>query len=233
MPATALELVESGPLRYLVSTPASTTPNGAPVLCFLHGYDEAAPIAIESALTAHGPLSSTAPPIARERFLIVAPQLTRAGDLGHRSARDVLTIVADVVDRFGGDASRCLLTGFSFGGNGVFDLALAQPGRWRALWSVDPTRIPIDALADTPIWLSIGAAARRLAAWIVPTLDLRPAPKQADHPARPLEDSRLHLDEGLDHVGSAASAYADERIYEWLLVQADRSSADSLRPARS
>ena len=222
MSATPIELVESGPLRYLVSTPASSGPQGAPVLCFLHGYDEAAPMAIERALTMHGPLSTSASRFARERFLIVAPQLTRAGDLWHRSANDVLAIVDEATERFGGDVDRCLLTGFSFGGNGVFDLASAQPGRWRALWSVDPTRVPADALADTPVWLSIGAAARRLTAWFARTLALRPAPKQSSGEVRPPDGTRLHLDEGLDHVGSAASAYSDERIYQWLLVQAER-----------
>jgi hypothetical protein len=36
---------------------------------------------------------------------------------------------------------------------------------------------------------------------------------------------RLWLDEDLDHVGAATSAYADERIYDWLLGK-------SLRPAK-
>ncbi|HYD53774.1 MAG TPA: hypothetical protein VEA99_14150, partial [Gemmatimonadaceae bacterium] len=150
-----IEVVDAGPLRYLVSRPPTSDP--APLLCFLHGYDEAAPLAIERALRLHGPLAPHAAPAARERFLVVAPQLPRAGDLWHRHVEQVEAIV----DALGTsvDSTRRYLTGFSFGGNGVFDLALASPGRWAALWPVDPTRVP-PRDPGAPIWLSVGAAAR-------------------------------------------------------------------------
>ena len=215
MTSRNLEQIESGPLRYLVSVPAATD-SAAPMLCFLHGYDEAAPMPIERALTLHGPLADTAARMARERFLVVAPQLPRGGDIWHRAATHVVTIVGEAARRFGGDPDRWFLTGFSFGGNGVFDLAAAQPGRWRALWAVDPTRVPRTALGDTPLWLSIGAAARGLTPRFIRTLGVAPAaPEHAGSGLTPTA-GRLYVDEGLDHVGSATSAYADERIYEWL-----------------
>src|SRR5699024_234725 len=104
-------------------------------------------------------------------------------------------IVTEVQILGGGDPTRTYLTGFSFGGNGVFDLALAQPGLWAALWPVDPTRPPPqDPLR--PVWLSIGEAARPGRNLFARALNLQPAG------ALPQGD-RLYLDEGQDHVGSA------------------------------
>lgn len=222
MPISTLARVTDGPFDCLVSVPAERAATSA-VLCFLHGYDEAAPMPIERALTLHGPLAPSAAGIARERFLVVAPQLPRGGDIWRRFAGDVRTAVEAAVQRLGGDAARSLpwlLTGFSYGGNGVFDLADAQPGRWRALWAVDPTRVPPTRLGETPLWLSIGAAARWSTARFVQALALEPAPRQGGGAVHVPAARRLHLDEGLDHVGSAASAYGDARIYAWLLAQA-------------
>jgi GNAT superfamily N-acetyltransferase len=129
--------------------------------------------------------------------------------------RGVRRIVASVQAAHGGDPRRTYLTGFSFGGNGVFDLALAVPQRWTALWPVDPTRVP-DRDPGLPVWLSIGAAARPRARAFVRALALEPA---RGVPSTALAGDRVYLDEGHDHVGSAASAYADARIYEWLLTR--------------
>ena len=96
------------------------------------------------------------------------------------------------------------LTGFSYGGNGVFDLALAQPDRWAALWPVDPTRVPQRA-PKQPLWLSAGDVARAQRAPFVRALQLG------------AKGERVWADDGEDHVGSARLAYGDERIYRWLL----------------
>ena len=87
MSETGLELIESAPLRYLLSVPPGAAGAGPrPVLCFLHGYDEGAPMEIHRALTLHGPLRPGNPPVVRERFIVVAPQLPLRGDLWHRYA---------------------------------------------------------------------------------------------------------------------------------------------------
>ncbi|HEX2189375.1 MAG TPA: hypothetical protein VHG51_10780, partial [Longimicrobiaceae bacterium] len=103
------------------------------------------------------------------------------------------------------------LTGFSFGGNGVFDLALAQRGFWAALWAVDPTRVPVDD-PGRPVWLSFGEVARFRKQGFVQALQLR----DAGAAAVPGGD-RFYTDRGEDHVGSATSAYREERVYRWLL----------------
>jgi predicted peptidase len=200
-------VVDAEPLRYLLSVPDGEGPY--PVLCFLHGYDEAAPMDIHEALTVHGPLRAGNPPAART-FIIIAPQLPRAGDHWFHHADDVGRIVAGVRAEHGGQARRTYLTGFSFGGNGVFDLGLRQPGEWAALWAVDPTRVPQQD-PGVPLWLSFGNLARRQKQAFIDTLRLHPAAGAAPHGAR------IYEDEGQDHVGSARLAYVDERIYRWLL----------------
>lgn len=185
-------------MHYRLSLPRAKGPR--PVLCFLHGYGEAASNAGEEGLTRHGPLWAGAPASVARRFLIVVPQLPIAGDLWHRHAGEVRRCVKESIERHEGDPRRAYLTGFSFGGNGVFDLALLQPDFWAALWAVDPTRVPPHAL-PAPLWLSFGGVAR----------------SQKGHFLESLRVADRFADEGDDHVGAARRAYGDERIYSWLL----------------
>ena len=55
--AERYRVVADHPLRYLLSVPEQT--GRLPILCFLHGYGEAAPRDIRRAMTLHGPLRST------------------------------------------------------------------------------------------------------------------------------------------------------------------------------
>lgn len=203
-------LLSGSPLPTLLSVPAGEVPpEGWPVLFFLHGYDEAHPLDLSSGATRHGPLKRGNPSSVVARFLIVAPQLPRAGDIWRDHSDAVREIVTTAESEHTTDSSRRYLTGFSFGGNGVFDLALAQPDLWTAAWPVDPTRVP-PADLRIPVWLSLGQLSRRLVERYVERLHLRPAAEDG-------AGGRVYLDQGEDHVGAARRAYSDERIYEWLL----------------
>ncbi|MHB0774231.1 hypothetical protein [Halomonas sp. WWR20] len=211
MDDSGLRLIEGQSLRTLFSVPSALAPApGWPVLCFLHGYDEAAPLDIQAALTRHGPLSPASASLAREAFILIAPQLPVAGDHWHRHAAEVQSLVQSVRKQHGGNPRQTYLSGFSFGGNGVFDLAVAQSEIWAASWPVDPTRVPRED-PRCPVWLSFGQAARRSKAGFIHSLGLQAVGSISE------EGERLYLDEGEDHVGSARRAYADERIYRWLL----------------
>jgi predicted peptidase len=217
--AERYRVVARHPLRYLLSVPPETGRSGErlPLLCFLHGYGEAAPRDIRRAMTLHGPLRSSSAPRARQEFIVVAPQLLIGGDLWNRYADVLRQIVSEVRSEHGGDPRRLYLTGFSFGANGVFDLGAAQPDLWAALWAVDPTRAPQKKL-KRPVWLSFGEISRARKRSFIDALDLDPVGEGPD-------GDRVWLDEGLDHVGSATSAYGDERIYGWLLSK-------TLRPGK-
>ncbi len=205
-----LRLIESAALPYLLSLPPGDSREKRPVLCFLHGLDEGPPTALRTGVTRHGPLRSGSSPAATRDFVVVAPQLPARGDLWRYHADDVLNIVRQVQSGHGGDPQRTYLSGFSFGGNGVFDLALQEPSAWAALWPVDPTRVPASD-PGLPVWLSAGAAARYGGRRFAEKLRLQP-------PGTAGAADRVYVDEGLDHVGTAASAYRDERIYAWLLA---------------
>lgn len=211
MSQAELHLVESGPLPYLLSLPAGAVPASGvwPLLCFLHGYDEGAPMPIQRALTRHGPLALASSPAATAEFMIVAPQMPTRGDLWYRYADAVQDLVREVQALHHGDANRTYLTGFSFGGNGVFDLALEQREFWAALWAVDPTRVPHED-PERPVWLSSGEVSRRGEQAFIRRLHLQRL--QNGTPG-----DRVYTDEGADHVGTAALAYRDDRIYRWLL----------------
>ena len=216
MSGSVLHEVETGALRALISTPSGPAPGpgGWPVLCFLHGYDEAAPLDIHRGLRRHGPLREGSSPRAVENFVVVAPQLPTAGDVWCLYTDDVERMVREVHTLRGGDPGRTYLTGFSFGGNGVFDLAQAHPDLWAVLWPVDPTRVPADD-PGLPVWLSFGEVARRRKHAFVERLRLR----DADDPP---EGDRQFVDRGEDHVGSATTAYREDRVYDWLLSRKRR-----------
>ena len=199
----AITIKRSEPLNYVVSAPPAGP--ARPVLVFLHGYDEGAPTEIRAGVTRHGPLRPGSSSRARD-FIVVAPQLPLSGDHWLRFAGAVRQITADVTREHGGDPSRTYLTGFSFGGNGVFDLALAEPDAWSALWAVDPTRAPRSPIA-LPVWVSAGEVARQRRSGFVAALDLRD------------DGDRVWRDRGLDHVGSATDAYRQDEVYDWLLTR--------------
>ena len=180
-------------MQFLLTTPDGRGPH--PLLVFLHGYDEGAPTELRSGVTRHGPLR---PGSAAHGFAVLAPQLPACGDHWALHADEVLALARAVENV---DASRVYLTGFSFGGNGVFDLALLQPEMWAAAWAVDPTRVP-PREPELPLWLSLGNLARR----------------NRDALLRAMPHC-MWRDEGLDHVGTATSAYRDAEIYAWLLIQ--------------
>ncbi|HEX8411539.1 MAG TPA: hypothetical protein VF883_21985 [Thermoanaerobaculia bacterium] len=188
-------------MRHILSAPAS--PGPWPLLVFLHGYDEGAPTELEAGVTRHGPLRRGSSKLATDEFIVVAPQLPLCGDVWVNYADEVMALAKSIPDT---DPSRFYLTGFSFGGNGVFDLALAQPGFWAAAWAVDPTRVPVRD-PKLPVWLSIGNLARRQKASFISALALSGS----------AAGERVWCDEGLDHVGAATSAYRDDEIYRWLL----------------
>jgi poly(3-hydroxybutyrate) depolymerase len=207
------EIIEgrSGQLPYLLSVPEAE-PAGAtrsPVLCFLHGYDEGPPTSLVDGMTRHGPLAPSSSPLAREAFIVVAPQMPVRGDMWYRYGREVRRLVDKVQEQYLGDPARTFLTGFSFGGNGVLDLALEAPGPWAALWAVDPTRPP-ERGPERRVWLSSGAISRLQRDEFIGRLAL-------EHEGNGEPGDRVYEDQGADHVGTARRAYDNDRVYRWLL----------------
>jgi predicted peptidase len=191
-----------------------------PLICFLHGYLEAEGFcessyprkAIIAALRAHGPLKPGSA-LPEDSFIVVAPQLP--GKDSHWTARramQVEAVLARVGNEFDVDLGRAYLTGFSTGGNGVYDLfdhsTLPQATvHWAKLWPVEPTRVFADKKCP-PIWLWYGTDT------YYPNnataCDLVSVP-----PGRPVGD-RLCTYTAKGHVPTATDAYQNREVYAWL-----------------
>jgi len=211
MSKSGLLLVHSNPLNHLISLPPAYTPEAGPwpVLCFLHGLMEAAPMAIHQALTLHGPLRPGNPPLATDRFIVVAPQLPApGGDVWFRYANAVQRIVRKLQERYHGDPRRTYLTGFSFGGNGVLDLALAQPDFWPPSGQSILPVYPQSRRARSGC-LSVSSTHGRAILSLAWNCCER-------NPTR--RGSSLYRQRA-DHTDSATTAYCDDRIYGWLLTK--------------
>jgi predicted peptidase len=115
-----------------------------------------------------------------------------------------------------GDSTRIYLTGFSYGGNGVLNMGCRQRDVWAALWPVDPTMPPVEG-TDQPIWVSAGPHSR------VNNSTFRKVwGVQERAPEAPPSPNRVYEDRGLNHVCTAAAAYRDKTIYDWLLTHRQR-----------
>ncbi|MFL6513443.1 MAG: hypothetical protein ACJ8M1_00290 [Chthoniobacterales bacterium] len=200
--------LQDGPLPFLLGSAAVAGDKDRPLLVFLHGYDEGPPTDILPASTRHGPLRSGYETSLFGDMLIVAPQMPARGDIWIDYGKELADLVRQLQRHADADRRRTYLTGFSFGGNGVFDIALHKPELWAALWAVDPTRVPPRRPAQ-PVWLSFGEIARRYKDELINALSLQPA-------ASANTGDYLFEDTGLDHVGSARLAYGDPRPYAWL-----------------
>jgi predicted peptidase len=212
------ETKKDGRLRYKVFCPPEQKLEGKrPVLCFLHGSGEHdGCLKIEEAIARHGPLKDNkeTKEAVGDRFIVIFPQLPApGGDVWGDYAGEVKTIVEAVWEEYRGDTERTYLTGFSFGGNGVFDVASKQPDIWAALWPVDPTLKPFPK-SKRPVWLSLGDRSRgKNEVESLNALGFQEVKQGQDNP----DGYYLYTDYGKDHTATATLSYQDNRVYNWLL----------------
>jgi hypothetical protein len=203
----------------LLSVPPHTATASAlrPVLVFLHGRDEASPPLpgsspnIMEKLTLHGPLATSSAKIGINDFVVVAPQLAApGGDVWSKHKVTVADLARNVAADHGGDLTRMYLTGFSYGGNGVLSLGQDPSGPWAALWAVDPPAVPAGC-PPCPVWLSAGRYAHPQAAAFTSILRLQQA-------AAASSTASVYDYVAPGHGETAQLAYADPRVYLWLLT---------------
>jgi len=209
-------------IRSLIYAPE--TPGPHPVLCFLHGAGEAAadrddrqlhPLSRVLAHRSPGWHAENATPFV-SRFLVICPQLGRTRRWEPADAEWIDPLVSHAINDHGGDASRLALTGFSRGGEGVFQIASASRHRWPTLWAVDPAlqRMPPKPPDDVRVWVHYGNDQPGGEHMDLFREALGLEPFNGDTSARRLVTA---LDE--DHVGTCVAAYAATHVYDWLMLR--------------
>ncbi|KAL0211867.1 hypothetical protein RCL1_005493 [Eukaryota sp. TZLM3-RCL] len=201
-------------LPYIAHIPDSSLYPNPALICFLHGYDEGrydAHDALELVnLNRHGPLSHGAAPAFRH-CVIVMPQLPRRGDLWNEFSGSVNQIVKEALVNYNCNPEQVVLTGFSFGANGVFDIFQTCPSLYKILIPVDPTRCP-ELNLNCAIWMYSGECSRRRERMFVDTLELV---KTMEHYDRNTSKKWL-TDNGLNHVETAKDAYSNPELVMWI-----------------
>jgi predicted peptidase len=205
--------------RALIYMPEGGGPH--PVLCFLHGVGEAAadkegkPQPLAKLLANGSPAWHAENGSAfMSRFLVVCPQLERRRRWETADAPWVDSVVQAAVRDHVGDLSRLVLTGFSYGGEGTFQIASASKLAWPTIWAVDPAlqRVPPLPAADARVWVHHGSAqpGEENREAFADALALKPWNGAAD-------TRRVLTALAADHAGTCAAAYAEAHVYDWLL----------------
>lgn len=147
--------------RFAVWLPPGFTPDHYwPAVVFLHGKDESGEDNLRQTQVGLGP-------VLRERpgswpAVVVFPQKPEADILWSARQDLVLAVLAAARASYPIDVRRIYLTGLAQGGEGTWDIAARNPGKFAALvpvsgWSEEPDAAA-RALGATPVWLFHGQA---------------------------------------------------------------------------
>lgn len=221
---------EENPLRYLLYLPSrfNDLPEKRwPVICFLHGVGEAAkdkageehPIEV---LMNHGtpPWHCEVNSPLIQDFIVLSPQLPARGQWSQANFESVENILRTIYNSFRGDPKRSYLTGFSYGGKGVFDFA-EDPSRkisWAALWPVDDANDqPRRSCSVKRTWLHFGTWKPDPQRCTVANLQLTQAGTFRDGYPKTNGIYTDYTAFDYDHATTCVAAYSDWRAYEWLL----------------
>ncbi len=156
---------EQGDHAYTVFLPAGYRADRKyPVVLFLHG-------AGERGRDGHKQLTVGLAPYVKAKaatfpFIAVFPQcedlegrLLTSWKADTSDGRRALKILDEVQSKFGADAERTVLAGWSMGGYGALSLGAAEPKRWAAVVAISGGADPdsLTPLKNTPVWIFHGA----------------------------------------------------------------------------
>jgi poly(3-hydroxybutyrate) depolymerase len=207
---------DSGDHKYSVFVPRAYTPARKwPVILFLHGAGERGNDGVAPTQIGLGPLIRLRE--ANFPFVVVFPQaedlhgrLLKGWSRDTADAQRALKILEQVEKDYSIDPKREILTGWSMGGFGAWDLAAAFPDRWHAVVPLSSGGDEAwgEALKNVPLWAWHGANDR-----MVPSdrsQKMIAAVKAAGGEPRYSEPA-----DGDHNVWRAA--YDDDALYAWML----------------
>jgi predicted esterase len=194
---------------------------GHPVLCFLHGVGEAVNGGNAEGVAAHQSPAWHAANSSRltARFLIVCPQRLEPGRWTAIDAKNLHSVLDQVIAEHSGCPERVFLTGFSYGGDAVFRFPTYERGeRFRKLWAVDPAlstssseSVPVPP-RECPVLVHYGEDVCHVMREFNQLAGLLNWPSEGVPVG-----GRFACDLGLPHVDTCRVAYQDQRAYDWLL----------------
>jgi pimeloyl-ACP methyl ester carboxylesterase len=207
-----------GEFKYVVFVPHGYKKGGDktyPVIVFLHGFGEGGTDGWAPTKYGIGPAIEDNE--KKFPFLVVFPQARSGWYTGAADERRAVAILDDVLKSYRGDPKRVYLTGWSLGGLGAWDLAVAYPERWAAVVPVCPGAATPDTseaakAKDIPFWLFHGeqddAAPIKNSRRIVKALEAAGG------------TARFDIDPDAGHTYDYVNGvYANEDLYKWLLEQ--------------
>lgn len=196
-------------VQYLLHLPKSYGADPAkkwPVIVFLHGSGERGNN--PELVKVHGPpkLVEKDPDFP---FIVLSPQCP---DRQRWQPTILSRLLDEVLAAHAADLDRVYLTGLSLGGQGTWDWALAEPGRFAAIVPIcGPARVrDVKSIKDIPTWVFHGAK------------DQAVELKQSEDIVAALEKAggkpkfTVYPDAGHD---SWTETYANPELYKWLLEQ--------------
>jgi predicted esterase len=226
MPMRRQEMEWSNDLDALVYCPEGEPPNWT--ICFLHGIGEAAMGEQDDRQDLRWTLAKNCSPALHcevssglfDRFLVVCPQLGTRREWEPSDAAAVLQLINQACQRFElARRDNIVLTGFSIGGAGVFELANATPDKWVALWPIAPAITKTTPLPPShlPVFLQYGRPDQRVEMQTVQdfiaTWASLPNPE-----LRVVRDPLLPnvLPSRFGHSQTCMAAYLDPDVHAWL-----------------
>ncbi|MFN0054156.1 MAG: alpha/beta hydrolase-fold protein [Planctomycetales bacterium] len=218
---------ESGSHKYSLFVPAGYTPTRKwPVILFLHGAGERGSDGVLPTTIGLGPLVK-----ARESnfpFFVLFPQndevrgrIATGWGPESDSGKRALAILAQVEKDFSIDPQKEILSGWSMGAFGAWQLAAANPSRWLSVVAVSGGADPAlaESLKAIPIWAFHGARDKIV----------RPDPTRKLVEAIQAAGGSVRYSESADGDHNVwMKVFDDDRLYAWML--SPTSDPATLRP---
>jgi predicted peptidase len=187
-----------------------------PLILFLHGYGERGN---DLELLKNHPLPKTLDQQSDFPFIVLSPQLPFAMETWSELIDPLEVLLDNIQIQYSIDSHQVYLTGISMGGFGAWEFALRYPQRFAAVVPIAGgytyySNVPAENicdLKDLPIWVFHG----ELDTTVLPIKD----EKMVDALKACGGNVQFTLYPDADHAGSWTNAYADPKLWEWLLEQ--------------
>lgn len=196
--------------QVLLYHPVKSTTEKSPLVIFLHGSGGGRR-SIERSKWMGEVKTFIRPKEGRPKVHLLVPQSKGEWDPG--SLNEMLDYVIDKNPAI--DTQRIYCIGYSMGGKGTWEWAMASPGRFAAIIPKGfiPDLSGLKGMVELPIWAMVGSKDTKPRAEGIPAMEK--ALKELGSTV-----VRTTVFDGANHASAAGEAKKVEGVYEWLFSQA-------------